>query len=366
MCGFLLPLQRKRITNENDSHRLDSRQHHGHNAAICRPHSILYGARDYERMHQSRFVAFVLIAAVTVVLNAAVFLLLDPIMALMQVPGDIYGLMREYLWAVCWGIGFTFLYNYYASLLRAVGDSVTPLIFLAVSVVLNIALDLVFILTFHWGVAGAAWATVLSQAVSAFTLLVYTYWRMPKLRLHRRLRLVSTFHAHLIHRIVRKHRVFIRVSVRVHQRRGAVRVVRQHLHQHRVRRRRRLDIRDFRKLDDHVVLRVRSGRRRRRSRRLVVVEPATRSRVAQFDGTAVDDARGNGETGKLLAVHFFESGFGFVAGAELDETVAFADGSAGLAHDLMIRVHAIEEYLGTAEREVFITEDRVELGIGDA
>lgn len=64
------------------------------------------------------------------------------------------------------------------------------------------------------------------------------------------------------------------------------------------------------------------------------MEPATRSRVAQFDGSAVDDARGNGETGKLLAVHFFESGFGFVAGAELDETVAFADGSAGLAHDL--------------------------------
>lgn len=66
------------------------------------------------------------------------------------------------------------------------------------------------------------------------------------------------------------------------------------------------------------------------------MEPATRSRVAQFDGTAVDDARRNGETGKLLAVHFFESGFGFVAGAELDETVAFADGSAGLAHDLWV------------------------------
>ena len=165
-------------------------------------------------------------------------------------------------------------------------------------------------------------------------LLPHSPHSLPLLRLHRRLRLVSTFHAHLIHRIVRKHRVFIRVSVRVHQRRGAVRVVRQHLHQHRVRRRRRLDIRDFRQLDDHVVLRVCSGRRRRRSRRLVVVEPATRSRVAQFDGSAVDDARGNGETGKLLAVHFFESGFGFVAGAELDETVAFADGSAGLAHDL--------------------------------
>lgn len=148
--------------------------------------SILYGARDYERLHQSRFVAFVLIAAVTVVMNVAVFVWLDPIMGLMQVPADIYGLMREYLWAVCWGIGFTFLYNYYAALLRAVGDSVTPLLFLAVAVVLNIVLDLVFILSLGWGVAGAAWATVISQAVSAFTLLVYTYWRMPALRLHRR------------------------------------------------------------------------------------------------------------------------------------------------------------------------------------
>lgn len=118
--------------------------------------SILYGARRYERMHQSRFVAFVLIAAITAVLNVAVFVWTDPIMRWMQVPPDIYELMRSYLRAVFWGIGFTFLYNYYASLLRAVGDSLTPLLFLAASVILNIGLDLLFILTFDWGVPGAA------------------------------------------------------------------------------------------------------------------------------------------------------------------------------------------------------------------
>lgn len=148
--------------------------------------SILYGARRYERMHQSRFVAFVLIAAITAVLNVAVFVWTDPIMRWMQVPPDIYELMRSYLRAVFWGIGFTFLYNYYASLLRAVGDSLTPLLFLAASVMLNIGLDLLFILTFDWGVPGAAWATVISQAVSAFTLMGYTYLCFPGLRIRRR------------------------------------------------------------------------------------------------------------------------------------------------------------------------------------
>ena len=148
--------------------------------------SILYGARRYERMHQSRFVAFVLIAAITAVLNVAVFAWTDPIMRWMQVPPDIYELMRSYLRAVFWGIGFTFLYNYYASLLRAVGDSLTPLLFLAASVILNIGLDLLFILTFDWGVPGAAWATVISQAVSAFTLMGYTYLCFPRLRIRRR------------------------------------------------------------------------------------------------------------------------------------------------------------------------------------
>ena len=148
--------------------------------------SILYGARRYERMHQSRFVAFVLIAAITAVLNVAVFVWTDPIMRWMQVPPDIYELMRSYLRAVFWGIGFTFLYNYYASLLRAVGDSLTPLLFLAASVILNIGLDLLFILTFDWGVPGAAWATVISQAVSAFTLMGYTYLCFPGLRIRRR------------------------------------------------------------------------------------------------------------------------------------------------------------------------------------
>ena len=126
--------------------------------------SLQYGARDHEALKRSIFVSLVLIGVITLLLNIAVFVWIDPILRLLQVPAEVYILMRDYLWIIFWGIGFTFLYNYYASLLRAVGNSVLPLVFLAVAVVLNIVLDLVFILYFGWGVRGAALATVIASA----------------------------------------------------------------------------------------------------------------------------------------------------------------------------------------------------------
>lgn len=148
--------------------------------------SIRYGEGDMEKLHESLGASFVLILAVAAVLNLAVFLLIDPIMYLLQVPEEIYAMMREYLWVIFWGILATFLYNYFACLLRAVGNSVAPLIFLAVSSVMNIVLDLWFVLGFHWGVAGAAFATVLSQYVSGIGLAVYTYWKTPEFRIQLR------------------------------------------------------------------------------------------------------------------------------------------------------------------------------------
>ena len=148
--------------------------------------SIRYGEGDMEKLHESLGASFVLILAVAAVLNLAVFLLIDPIMYLLQVPEEIYAMMREYLWVIFWGILATFLYNYFACLLRAVGNSVAPLIFLAVSSVMNIVLDLWFVLGFHWGVAGAAFATVLSQYVSGIGLAVYTYWKTPEFRIQPR------------------------------------------------------------------------------------------------------------------------------------------------------------------------------------
>lgn len=94
-------------------------------------------------------------------------------------------MMYDYLWIIFWGIGFTFIYNFYAALLRAIGDAVTPLWFLAVSVVLNIGLDLFFILQLDWGIKGAAIATVAAQGVSALGIMGYAYVKYPELRLHR-------------------------------------------------------------------------------------------------------------------------------------------------------------------------------------
>ena len=147
--------------------------------------SLQYGARDHEALKRSIFVSLVLIGVITLLLNIAVFVWIDPILRLLQVPAEVYILMRDYLWIIFGGIGFTFLYNYYASLLRAVGNSVLPLVFLAVAVVLNIVLDLVFILSFGWGVRGAALATVIAQAVSGIGLCFYSLYRFPDFRVSR-------------------------------------------------------------------------------------------------------------------------------------------------------------------------------------
>lgn len=136
--------------------------------------SIYQGKGDTERLRASILHAFGLIFAITVVLNAAVFLWIDPILASLNVPRQVYPLMREYLWIIFMGIGATFLYNFFSCLLRAMGNSAIPLLYLGISAVLNIGLDLLFVLGFHWGVAGAAIATVIAQFVSGIGILFYT------------------------------------------------------------------------------------------------------------------------------------------------------------------------------------------------
>ena len=148
--------------------------------------SIRYGERNLERLQKSIFWSFVLISLVTLLINVGAFLLLDPILVFLQVPPEVYGLMREYLWAIFWGIGFTFLYNYGACLLRALGNSVVPLCFLGIAALLNVGLDLLFVMGFGMGVAGAAWATVIAQGVSAAGICLYAGCKCPILRMGRK------------------------------------------------------------------------------------------------------------------------------------------------------------------------------------
>ena len=144
--------------------------------------SIRFGQRDQDGLRENAHAAFALVAALTVALNVLAFLCLDWVQAFLQVPVEVWPMMQEYLAVIFCGIAATFLYNYFASYLRAVGDSVTPLIFLAVSALLNIALDLWFVLGLGWGVSGAAQATVAAQYVSGAGILLYTLVRHPQLR----------------------------------------------------------------------------------------------------------------------------------------------------------------------------------------
>lgn len=148
--------------------------------------SIRFGERDEEGLKECICTSFVLILSLTVALNILVFLLIDPILALLQVPADVWDLMREYLTVIFCGIAATFLYNFFASLLRALGNSVVPLAFLAISAVLNIALDLWFVTGLNLHVSGAAAATVIAQYVSGAGLALYARLCVPQLHVRRR------------------------------------------------------------------------------------------------------------------------------------------------------------------------------------
>lgn len=135
--------------------------------------SIYLGKKDYGALRSAVHHALVLIFAVTAALNVLVYAFLDPILRFLQIPDELYSSMREYLVIIFAGLIATFLYNFFACLLRAVGNSVAPLWFLGTSALLNIALDLLFVLVFSWGIAGAAIATVFAQYVAGIGITVY-------------------------------------------------------------------------------------------------------------------------------------------------------------------------------------------------
>ena len=147
--------------------------------------SIRFGQKDFDGLKDSIFTSFLLIAAICAVLNLAAFLSIGWILLLLKVPEEIQGLMRDYLMVIFSGITAVFLYNYFSCLLRAIGNSVIPLVFLAVSAVMNIGLDLWFVLGLKRGVAGATEATVISQYVSGIGIAVYSWFACPWLRIGR-------------------------------------------------------------------------------------------------------------------------------------------------------------------------------------
>lgn len=144
--------------------------------------SIRFGRQDEKGLKEGVYASFVLIAGLTLLLNIIAFVCLNGIRYFLQVPPEVWDGMREYLAIIFCGITATFLYNYFASFLRAIGNSVVPLIFLAVSAVLNIGMDLWFVLRLERGIAGAAEATVIAQYISGIGITIYTILRCPQLK----------------------------------------------------------------------------------------------------------------------------------------------------------------------------------------
>lgn len=144
-----------------------------------------FGAQDYDKMRSDIFHGMALTGIFAVVLTVFCALLCPQILQILSTPDDIYENAYRYLFIIFLGIPFNLLYNLMSGIFRSVGDSRTPFMFLAFATVLNIGLDLFFIVVLHLGVAGAAAATVMAQALSGILCFIYMRKKMPVLHLGR-------------------------------------------------------------------------------------------------------------------------------------------------------------------------------------
>lgn len=141
-----------------------------------------YGKKDEKRLKEDIWHSFCFILFVSVLIYFIIYPGMDIIQKLLQTPKELMGMTKEYISVVFSGIIFIFLYNFFSYLLKATGNSVVPLIFLAVSSVINIGLDIWFIVGLRLGIKGAALATVAAQAVAGMGILIYSLFKLPFLR----------------------------------------------------------------------------------------------------------------------------------------------------------------------------------------
>lgn len=155
--------------------------------------SIQYGAKDIQQMKQSIFSSLLIVGGTTLLLNILSLFFLSPIIKILQTPPELEAMTYRYLFLIFLGMIPMAVYNFYAFLLRSVGNSSSPLYFLLISVALNIVLDVLFMVGLKMGVEGAALATVISQIVSATGIYLYTWKQFPELRLSRDDRQIDFF-----------------------------------------------------------------------------------------------------------------------------------------------------------------------------
>lgn len=144
-----------------------------------------FGAEDFEGVRRSVTTSVILSAAIAVILTLISMLLAMPVLKMMNTPPEIIEDAYRYIIVIYGGIGASVLFNLLSNIIRALGDSKTPLVFLIIACILNIALDFIFILNFSMGVAGAAWATIIAQLLSGLLCILYIIKKLPILRFHK-------------------------------------------------------------------------------------------------------------------------------------------------------------------------------------
>lgn len=143
--------------------------------------STQYGAKKYAQLERQVSTAMIGGLAFSAAVTVLLLIFAHPLLAILQVPQDIIGSAAVYLRIIFGGLTFTFIYNFFSNTLRALGDSRAPLIFLIISAILNVALDLFFVLVLKWGVPGSALATVLSEALCCLFCFGYIKKKVPLL-----------------------------------------------------------------------------------------------------------------------------------------------------------------------------------------
>ena len=146
--------------------------------------SEFFGAAEHEKVRQEEVTSILSGLIFTIVLSVAMIFLIKPLLILIKTPAEIMPQAEAYLEIIIAGLVFSFLFNILSSSLRSIGDSATPLFFLIFSAFINIGLGIVLVKDFGLGVCGAAYATVISQAISVFLCMGYIYWKVPILRFH--------------------------------------------------------------------------------------------------------------------------------------------------------------------------------------
>lgn len=148
-------------------------------------YSFFFGEKNYSKLRKSIFISFFSIGIFTIILSVLTILNINGMLLLLKTPQSILEGSRVYLRIIFAGLVFVFLFNACSALLRSIGDSRTPLYFLILAAIINIVLDLTFITKFNMGVDGVAYATIIAQAVSSILCLIYSFVKVPVIRLKR-------------------------------------------------------------------------------------------------------------------------------------------------------------------------------------